>query len=220
MDYHAKQQAKVNVAFGLMDDGWTIYGFKNDESDSMTDYYNPAHWDGIAERDGFVLVVDNYGYGIGGVTKLRWVIDGECSRCHGSGHDPAGWTFQQAQHNPREYHKHYAALEAIPHAIALMPDVISPVQFKGDREKCHGCHGTGTQGHSEHYLEPWPTFQGNKKGVSWHLEKDGQILDKSVGLKQFVGYQFRDEDRDRIQLAVDKLLGRLHQVMHRESVNA
>jgi len=42
-------------------DGWKVYGYTPDQSDSMTDYWSPAHWDGIAEKNGYILCVDVYG---------------------------------------------------------------------------------------------------------------------------------------------------------------
>lgn len=56
--YYALRDAKVNIAHYLREHGWTIYGYKADESDSMTDYYSPADWEGVAEKNGYVLVVD------------------------------------------------------------------------------------------------------------------------------------------------------------------
>jgi len=40
-------------------EGWKVCGYHADESDSMTDYYSPAYWNGIAEKNGYVLVVNN-----------------------------------------------------------------------------------------------------------------------------------------------------------------
>lgn len=57
-NYYEKRNAKVNIAHELMNRGWEVFGYKADESDSMTDYYSPANWDGIATKNGFVLVVD------------------------------------------------------------------------------------------------------------------------------------------------------------------
>ena len=58
-NYYSKQEAKVRIAHELMNRGWKVYGYHADESDSMTDYYSPAYWNGIAEKNGFILVVDN-----------------------------------------------------------------------------------------------------------------------------------------------------------------
>lgn len=58
MYYGDKRQSKVNLAYALQAEGWKIYGYSPDESDIMTDYYCPASWGGIAEKNGFILVID------------------------------------------------------------------------------------------------------------------------------------------------------------------
>lgn len=57
--YYQYQDAKLAIIAELANRGWTIYGYSPDESDSMTDYYCPAHWDGIAEKNGYILVIDH-----------------------------------------------------------------------------------------------------------------------------------------------------------------
>lgn len=57
--YYQYQDSKLAIMAELANRGWTIYGYRPDRSDSMTDYYCPAHWDGIAEKNGYVLVVDH-----------------------------------------------------------------------------------------------------------------------------------------------------------------
>ncbi len=48
-NYYSKQEAKVRIAHELMKRGWKVYGYHADESDSMTDYYSPAYWNGIKQ---------------------------------------------------------------------------------------------------------------------------------------------------------------------------
>ena len=56
------REVKVMIAHKLMAmEGWKVYGYKEDRSDSMTDYYDPANWDGVAEKNGYILCVDVYG---------------------------------------------------------------------------------------------------------------------------------------------------------------
>lgn len=57
--YYEYQDVKVMIAHKLMAmEGWKVYGYHADESDSMTDYYSPAYWNGVAEKNGYVLCVD------------------------------------------------------------------------------------------------------------------------------------------------------------------
>lgn len=57
-NYYNFRDAKVLIAAELSKRGWEIFGFKPDESDSMTDYWSPADWDGIATKNGYVAVFD------------------------------------------------------------------------------------------------------------------------------------------------------------------
>lgn len=57
--YYEYKDVKVMIAHKLMNvEGWKVYGYSPNESDSMTDYYSPAHWGGIAEKNGYILCVD------------------------------------------------------------------------------------------------------------------------------------------------------------------
>ena len=60
-DFYGKQRATVNIGMALQQRGWQLLGFRADTSDSMSDYHNPARWDGIATHDAYpgVLVAVN-----------------------------------------------------------------------------------------------------------------------------------------------------------------
>ena len=61
-NYYDYREVKVMIAQKLMNmEGWKVYGYKEDRSDSMTDYYDPANWDGVAEKNGYILCVNVYG---------------------------------------------------------------------------------------------------------------------------------------------------------------
>ena len=56
--YYEYQDVKVMIAHKLMSmDGWKVYGYHADESDPMTDYFDPAYWGGIAEKMGIFYVL-------------------------------------------------------------------------------------------------------------------------------------------------------------------
>lgn len=60
--YYDYRDVKVMIAHKLMSmDGWKVYGYHADNSDPMTDYYDPASWGGVAEKNGYILCVDVYG---------------------------------------------------------------------------------------------------------------------------------------------------------------
>lgn len=61
-NYYDYREVKVMIAHRLMAmDGWKVFGYSPDQSDSMTDFYCPAHWEGVAEKNGYILCVDVYG---------------------------------------------------------------------------------------------------------------------------------------------------------------
>lgn len=61
-NYYDYREIKVMIAHKLMSmEGWKVYGYTPDKSDSMTDYWSPAHWDGVAEKNGYILCVNVYG---------------------------------------------------------------------------------------------------------------------------------------------------------------
>ncbi len=50
------------IAHKLMNmEDWTVYGYHADQSDAMIDYYDPASWGGVAEKNGYILCVNVYG---------------------------------------------------------------------------------------------------------------------------------------------------------------
>ena len=43
-NYYEYREVKVMIAHKLMGmEGWKVYGYKEDRSDSMTDYWDPAN---------------------------------------------------------------------------------------------------------------------------------------------------------------------------------
>lgn len=60
--YYDYREVGVMIAHKLMNmEGWKVYGYHADESDSMTDYYSPASWGGVAEKNGYVFCFNVYG---------------------------------------------------------------------------------------------------------------------------------------------------------------
>ncbi len=60
-NYYNSRDIELDIMENLSAAGWEILGFHENQSDSMTDYYHPASWDGIALKDGFKILV-NIGY--------------------------------------------------------------------------------------------------------------------------------------------------------------
>ena len=211
MHWTERARAVVNIGLALRSRGWQLYGFHEDQSDSMTDYYNPASWKGIAAKDGYVVVVDvsadsHYTLELSGQNQeiARSVRGEDCPHCGGSGLEPDGWTLEAARADPRGFNLDRARRIGSG-GVPLFPDVISPHQFAGNHERCHRCHGAGHLQKTEvDHVIAWPTFQANPPRKLWHVEKDGRILDSGIGLKACAAY-----DRARREAAIGRIVDRI-----------
>ena len=209
-NYREMREAAVEVGHALERRGWKLYGFKEDRSDSMTDYFDPESWDGIATKGERTACVYVNGYQVesrSGKEETRRVpVPGDlCPRCQGSAVDPLGWTLEEARGNPALYltdelrGRYLAATERTdtPSQKVALPDqsgsyvswlvpVVSPIPFdKHGRQKCLRCQGRGhemAEPRTE-VLFTWPTFQANPKAKTWHVEQAGRIIDSGTGLK-------------------------------------
>lgn len=200
MDYHDKRDVKAKIAEALMTKPeWKVYGYKENTSDPMTDYYNPASWGGVAlHQSGAVLCVDVYfAQDSSGKEITQEVTETKpCSHCLETGEEPGfPYTLETARQNPAEYHKVQIELEHGPNSGVqnLFNNVVSPIPFNGNGTyKCRKCWGKGsiTSTVSHEKIDQWPTFTNVDKGYSWHIEKDGKIIKKGKGLNRL----YRDHE--------------------------
>lgn len=214
MHWTERRRAKASIAEELVERGWTLYGYKPDRSDGMTDYYDPANWDGIAEKDGFVVVVDvgksnNYFLSrSGGRRYTERVRDKGCEHCGGTGQEPDGWTYEAACADQKGYRRWVLALAGVL-MTPVLGSAVDACDFKDGRYKCRACHGAGHTWKEVEAVEPWPIFRANEPRRLWHVEKDGHILASGVGLGPCADY-----DRQRAQAAVEQLVDRIENAMH------
>lgn len=125
-NYYTRQGATAAIGAALSDRGWKLIGYKEDKSDGMTDYFDPARWDGIARRDGLLLLCDVSDYHAKTYGKPRVVYgraDGPCGACKGTG---------KVQHESPEY---------VSVAIFGGARDVTPAKHAGDT--CEHCEGTG-----------------------------------------------------------------------------
>lgn len=202
MVYDDRRASRVKVADLLRAAGWTIHGFREDQSDMMTDYYCPTSWNGLASKGEFVAVLDNGPHNSGRAIYERYERDaGECPACKGTGIDPSGWTLKKARANPREYHK--ATQQGAAVSIWLLTDdpnpPVSPIPFREDGHlRCrHVAKGIGAAGESMRgachegrivvsglqVVGHLPTCQPLPKGKTWAVERNGKVVASGVGLK-------------------------------------
>jgi hypothetical protein len=157
-NYYEKKDAKVNIAHELMNRGWNVEGYKEDMSDSMTDYYDPAYWSGIATKNGFVLVVDNrYAAESKEITK----------------YNPKGNLSIEDREKISKLEQMTVERGATAGEEVNAKTLIEKIQSKISGESKYEVVGMTT------------AHMGNPKGSIWHIEKDEKIYDKGNGLTKF-----------------------------------
>lgn len=214
MHWTERRRAKVSIAEELVERGWTLYGFKPDRSDGMIDYYDPASWDGIAEKDGFVVVVDvskSNNYILSRSSGRRYterVRDKDCEHCAGTGQEPGGWTYEAACADQKGYRRWVLAVSGVV-MTPVLGSAVDARDFRDGRYKCRACHGAGHTWKEVEAVEPWPVFRANEPRRLWHIEKDGHVLASGVGLGPCADY-----NRQRAQSAVEQLVDRIENAMH------
>lgn len=156
MHYVDKREAKVQIMSELVEKGWKVFGFSPDQSDAWTDYYHPASWDGVASKNGYVLLVDVGSYG-------------------------ASYSGKEV----RKYnHSHkVVSNDRIKKLETMMNDEASTENEKASCATLIQKEKEKAAVEEYTVLEVFPTFtHTNPKGTSWHIEKDGQIIAKGKGV--------------------------------------
>lgn len=163
-NYYDYREVKVMIAHKLMSmEGWKVYGYKEDRSDSMTDYYDPANWDGVAEKNGYILCVDVYGaaepqeirkYNYSGFTYDRSIAD-KIKKLE-------AMTVERG------------ASEAEATSAKIM---IERLQKKAEEV---------TENASKYIVVGTiPGHMAHPPKMNWHIEKDGIIIAKGNGILKF-----------------------------------
>ncbi|MFA1510036.1 hypothetical protein ACDN41_12470 [Priestia aryabhattai] len=152
ISYYDKKDAKVAIMNSLKEKGWNIFGFKADQSDSMTDYFSPANWDGICEKDGYVLLVDIAKWDLSKsgkeITKKGYKVD----------------------------HAKVSKLQATINDSAATEAEKQGAQLAIDRMKNKEVESTVV---IEKYPT---FKNVNPPRASWHIEKNGEIIAKGTGV--------------------------------------
>jgi hypothetical protein len=152
------RDAKVNIAHELMERGWEVLGYKPNESDSMTDYYSPANWGGIATKNGFILVIDN-SY----ATESRPIIKHNYGSC----------LSQSDREKIEKFENMTVSRGASEEEEAKAKRMIEKI--KSNTSDCPTEEITGyTVAH-----------MANPGKCKWHIEKDGSIYDKGTGISKY-----------------------------------
>jgi len=171
-NYHEMRDVKAMIAKTLMNmEDWKVYGYKEDQSDGMTDYYSPADWNGIAQKNGYTLCIDQYR--ASERKEIQQLVHKD---------------FQQNTGIKNLIEKLQAvtvvrgATES-EEATAIEKINLLENKLAEQQAEAHKYIVTG-------YI---PAHQANPPKCNWHIEKDGVIIAKGNGLLKFDSIRFEYE---------------------------
>lgn len=172
--YYEYRDVKVMIAHKLMNmEGWKVYGYKEDRSDSMTDYYDPANWGGVAEKNGYILCVNVYG--AREAEEIRKYNYSGFSYDHSITEKIKKLENMTVEHGASEQEEKSAKLS------------IERLQKKAEEN---------TENQNKYIVTGIiPGHQANPPKMNWHIEKDGIIIAKGNGILKFASVYY-DIDRN------------------------
>lgn len=162
--YYDYREVGVMIAHKLMKmEGWKVYGYKADESDSMTDYWSPAHWGGVAEKNGYVFCFNVYGEAK--ATEIRK-------------YNYSGFTYDRSIAEKIEKLQQMTVERGASEAEAESAlKMIARLQKKAEEsnENKNKYVVTGVI----------PAHMAHPPKMNWHIEKDGLIIAKGNGVLKY-----------------------------------
>lgn len=180
-NYYDYREVKVMIAHKLMAiDGWKVYGYKEDRSDSMTDYWDPADWSGIAEKNGYILCVDVYG--AAGPQEIRK-------------YNYDGFTYD------RSITEKIKKLEAM--TVERGASEEEAASAKKSIEKLMKKAEESAENREKYIVVGMvPGHMAHPPKMNWHIEKDGIIIAKGNGILKFANiWKYYSYSRDMEWLA-------------------
>ena len=156
-NYYDYQSIKAKIAERLMTmDGWEVHGYKPDESDAMTDYWSPASWGGVAEKNGYILCVDVYG-------AAKETILYDYSANASVDYDKIRKLEAMTQANGASVQEEESAKKSI-------EKILAKARENENTEKKE--------------IGRIPAHMENPGRCNWHIEKDGVYIAKGTGILQ------------------------------------
>lgn len=175
-NYYDYREVKVMIAHKLMSmEGWKVYGYKEDRSDSMTDYYDPANWDGVAEKNGYILCVDVYG--AAEPQEIRK-------------YNYSGFTYD------RSIAEKIKKLEAM--TVERGASEAEEASAKLSIERLQKKAEEATENANKYIVVGTvPGHMAHPPKMNWHIEKDGIIIAKGNGILKFAHiWKYYNYNRD------------------------
>lgn len=175
-NYYEYREVKVMIAHKLMSmEGWKVYGYHEDRSDSMTDYWDPASWDGVAEKNGYVLCVNVYG-------------EAKPQEIRQYNYD--GFSYD---HNIAEKIKKLEAM-TIERGASEAEEASAKIMI----ERLHKKAEESAENANKYIVVGIvPGHMAHPPKMNWHIEKDGIIIAKGNGILKFSSiWKYYNYNRD------------------------
>ena len=162
--YYDYRDVGVMIAHKLMSmEGWKVYGYHADESDMMTDYWSPAYWNGVAEKNGYIFCFNVYGASKGEEIR-KYNYD--------------GFTYDNnIMEKITKLERMTIANGASESEEASAKASIARLQKKAE-ESNENKNKYIVVGHIPAHMEHPPK-------MNWHIEKDGIIIAKGNGVLKY-----------------------------------
>jgi len=175
-NYYDYREVKVMIAHKLMSmEGWKVYGYKEDRSDSMTDYYDPANWGGVAEKNGYVLCVGVYG--AAQPEEIRK-------------YNYSGFTYDNSI---AEKIKKLEAM-TVEHGASEAEEASAKMMIERLQKKAEE---VAENANKYIVIGTIPGHMAHPPKMNWHIEKDGTIIAKGNGILKYAHiWKYYSYDRD------------------------
>lgn len=164
--YYEYEDVKVMMVRKLMGlDGWKIYHYHADNSDPMTDYYDPEWWGGIATKNGYILCVDQ-----------RTAHEPEEIRAYNT-------YYHKIVSDPSVKEK-ISKLERM--TVERGASEQEEATAKAAIEKLQRKISNGNADGKDYIVKGIiPGHMANPPRMNWHVEKDGVIVAKGNGILKY-----------------------------------
>ena len=171
-NYWEYRDALVNIAHRLMKiDGWQVFGYKPDKSDSMVDYFDPAYWDGIAAKNGFVLCVNVHR------AEEKKVIK-DYSESVSADNTAITSKIRKLEAMTTDRGASVSEEKSSVRIIEYLKE-----KLKDNIDKSN----------NRPVKEIIPAHMANPPRCNWHIEKDGIIIEKGSGILKFANIMSYDD---------------------------
>lgn len=170
-NYYSMEKSKVNLSRALEVNGWTVFGYRADESDSMTDYYCPASWDGVAKKGDFIFVCDNKNAYYSNYRKVIRIYNKNALQ-----------VTERDQRRLESLKNVTVERGASEQEAATAQKAIKEIESRLET----------TETYTEEIKEVFPEYKANPANYNWHIQDTkGNILAMGRGLSGFDFYSWQ-----------------------------